>query len=273
MKTVYAELIVLDNMFMNMLILFTASFAIKARARLWRVATAAFVGTVYAFAVIASDSAVVSCLLVKIAVSFAMVLISYAPRSVKAFAKATCSMYVFTFVYGGAVVGLNYMISGNMLVNGAVLYFDGTVRSVLLLVALAATITYALLRPVRKKADVIICDIVIVIGGISQPMCAIVDTGNTLREPISDEAILVCEKQLLETGGLLKEKSEYLYIGCNTASGGTEMACLKAESVHIVQGKKDMILKNVWVGLSDVMLSEDGSYSALLPPELYNCME
>ncbi len=273
MKTVYVELIVLDNMFMNMLILYTASFAIKARARLWRVAVAAFIGTLYALALILSSASVLSNWIIKILLSLLMALIAYNPRSIKAFFKSLCSLYVFTFVYGGAVIGMNYMLSNNMLITGSVLYFDGRVRSVFLFIAAAALITYAVLRAVRHKSDIKTCDMVISINGNSQPLCALIDTGNSLREPLSDEPIIVCDKQLLDSGGLISEKEDYLYINCASVSGEIEIPCLRAEKIRLIQGKKEINLDNVWIGLSPRTLSEDGSYSALLPPELYNCMK
>ncbi len=98
----------------------------------------------------------------------------------------------------------------------------------------------------------------------------IVDTGNSLREPISRKPVSVLEKEVFD--GLYEEGNEpegfraipYRSVGCERGI----MKGYQIPEMTIEQGGIKKVCRNVYVAVSEKAVSSTKSYQMLIHPEL-----
>lgn len=249
---------------MDLLILRFAAFLVKYRIRFHRLLLSALFGAFYAIAVLFIGSWSEG-LPVKLIASALMIQIAYAPRTVNDFFRLIASFYLFSFIFGGAVFGLNYLLYGRMAEG---LYVDQSVRPFILGVAVAVFIAEPLIRRHRQSTAITVVEAVIRLNGESVPLVALVDTGNTLREPVSHEPVTVVYEPLLDPA--LTVSTPYFLLPCATAlCPNGILKCVRAESITL-HTKESRVIDSAYIALCPTPLSSDGAYSALLPPDYFS---
>lgn len=187
---VYIELFILDNLIMNALMLRIAAAFCSVRLPVWRMALWSAAGAVYA--VFALYCPLLMTLPFKL-VSGALMASALPTKCIKGYALGTAALYIAAFITGGMVTALAYMTGA--LENG------GATASIPLAVALTgaliATFLPRLARELVRRQSGYKGELVILSGGREYRMHAIVDTGSSLREPVSGLPVTVVYRREL----------------------------------------------------------------------------
>ncbi|MGN0328754.1 MAG: sigma-E processing peptidase SpoIIGA [Lachnospira sp.] len=153
-----------------------------------------------------------------------------------------------------------YVIYGFMLKN----------RQFLLFLLISITFLMLLCNYINttKRDTLVNCDLEVVIGNEHICTRGIIDTGNTLVDPIYNKPVNVFEKMYFSN--ILSEINNYEnikfhFIPYNTVSTkGGLMEVITADYMYIKRAEDSKAYKNVLIGLSEVNISSDGGYHALI---------
>lgn len=133
-------------------------------------------------------------LIIKLGFSAVLVMVTYHPKKVKAFFKLLCIFYVVSFIMGGVTIGLMYFIGAEGVANNTFVYLNhisyinivaGVVLTYILVSRLARFIKDRIYGAHHQvEATICVGDKVATINGI-------IDTGNYLREPLSNLPVFI----------------------------------------------------------------------------------
>ena len=129
-----------------------------------------------------------------------MIYISFAPKNIKEMAKMLVFFYFVSFVFGGAALGVIYMVnSGKISIQNGIIVGNYTLVTVFLGVIVAFVIILLAFRFVKAKISKkdLYCNIIIKINQKRIRTKAMIDTGNLLKEPITNIPVVVVESKLL----------------------------------------------------------------------------
>ena len=208
--TIYIDVIFAENMIMNYIILYATGVIYKEKIKLWRNILASLIGTFYAIMLYLQIWNANSIL--KILLSIVMVYIAFYPKSFKNLIKQIAIFYLASFLFGGIAIALMYFVKPQdiLMKNGI---YIGTYP--LKIVLLGSIIGFILVKIVTKiikgkihKND-LMCEITIVIEGMETRVKAMLDTGNTLKDPITRDSVIVVEKEALERYNTSKNFKQY----------------------------------------------------------------
>lgn len=293
---VYADVIILENLVMNYLILWsTAKFLRKEFSRK-KLFLAALLGAIYAVFSYFHQYKYLYTMSLKILFSFLIITIAFTPYKLKEFFRYTAVFYVLSFVFGGAAFGLFYFINGiESLRNGVYLLNSFPVKILLV----SSIIAYFFVRycwdfiQYRIKREKIITKISISVDEKDTVVDALVDTGNSLSEPITNTPVIIAEYGSLKT--LLPQDVQCIFeqnkennfgIIANIFSGsqwvsrfrvipfkslGRDNGMLigfKPDQITIDLNQENRKIKNIIVGIYNRELSNDGEYRALIHPDI-----
>lgn len=298
---VYADVIFIENLIMNYIILWSTAKLTKVRYSVFLLLLSAGVGSVYAVLSYVPQYHYFFTPFMKIIFSFLMVVIAFTPHSFKNFVRLAGVFYIVSFVFGGAAFGLFYFINGLRLTKNGVSYIgDFPIKSLTASIFIAYFIVrycwdYILHRIQRER---VIMDLEISIDGKNVNLCALVDTGNALSDPVTQTPVVVAEykavKYLLpqDIQKIFEENSQnnfnviariLSYSEWMTRfriipfqSLGKDNGILigfKPDEIHIQEDKSRLSIKNVIIGIYSKKLSADGEYAALIHPDLLGCKQ
>ena len=291
MNTVYLDVLIAENTLMNLVILhITAKIASYSASKI-RLVIGALVGTVYAVLALFIET-FFAALIGKILLSAVMVLVVFLPKKIKDFFKYTIFFYAVTFLFAGLSFAL--LLSGK----------TKAVSNILITVCVGYLMVAAIYGYIKKyqKHKEIFVEVYIQFDKNSSEgvwLPAIVDTGNSLREPFSGQPVIVAEISALkaimpaEICDLIKENNidyipEHILLSIDSSQWvkrlrlipykavGTEngiMTGFKADVVRIREGReqeknKDSVLNGIVVCPCAETVFENEDYKALLASEM-----
>ena len=284
--TVYVDIIFLENVFMNCIILLATGVILKDELKIWRNLVASAIGSIYAVIIYTSHIQLYSNVFFKFFLSVAIVYIAFKPQNIKAFFKHLMIFYLTSFTFGGVAFALLYFVRPqDILFQEGVLIGTYPIKIILaggIIGFVIITIAFKSIKGKLTKKDMY-CNVKIDVENKSIIVRAIIDTGNFLREPITNMPVIVIERGRLaeifpaeilnNINQIIKgedtDLGEYAariraipFKSLGKENGlilGIKMDRLEVEYQDVIHKVKDVI-----IGIYNGSLSRNGRYSGLV---------
>lgn len=288
--TIYIDVVLIENLIMNYIILLATGYILKQKIKHIRLIIASLLGAIYSIIAYASVLKIYSSLILKIILSIIIVYIAYNPQNMQKMWKDLLIFYLTSFVFGGVAFALIYVVKPqNILMRNGLFLGTYTLKTVLLGAIIGFIIIITAFKIVKTKISKkdMFCKIEIKLNDKIINTTAMIDTGNFLKEPITNTPVIVVEHTLLYEcmpkeilnhleeilGGdftKIPEEIETEYISklklIPFSSLGRQNGMLvgiKPEYVKIVQDEKENKIENIILGIYDKSLTKRGEYRAL----------
>lgn len=293
--TIYLDVVLIENLIMNYIILYATGIILKINIKHIRLIIASLLGAIYSIIAYMSVLEIYSSIILKIILSVVIVYISYNPQNVKQLWKHILIFYMTSFVFGGAAFALIYVVKPQeiFMKNGL---FLGTypLKTILLgaIIAFFVIITsFKIVKSKISKKDMF-CIVKVKINNKEIETKVMIDTGNLLKEPISNTPVIVLEHTLLYDcipkeilnnlenilGGEFSSVPEEIknqYISklkvIPFSSLGKQNGMLmgiKPEYIIVENEESEKKISNVIIGIYNKSLTKRGEYRGLIGMEL-----
>lgn len=293
--TIYIDVVLIENLLMNYIILFATGVILKVKIKHIRLLLASLVGAIYTIIAYISNLRIYSNFFLKLILSLVIIYIAFNPKSVKKLCKFTLIFYLTSFVFGGAAFALIYIVKPQEILRNNTLELNSSSLKVILISAVIAFVICIIgFKIVKNKisAKDMYCTIRIKLNEKEIETKAMIDTGNFLKEPITNIPVIVVEHTLLYDcmpkeilnhledilGGDFSQipqniKEEYMprlkVIPFSSLGKQNGMLLgIKAEVIIIKNEEETETKENIIVGIYNKSLTKRGEYRALLGIEL-----
>ncbi|WP_243183302.1 sigma-E processing peptidase SpoIIGA [Anaerosolibacter carboniphilus] len=301
MIEVYGEYLFIENLLMNWLILHLTAYFSKTKVPKHKVWVGATLGAIYAFVVFFPSLTFLYSMIMKVVVSMLIIVVTFMPYHFKHFFKLLGIFYLISFMFGGAAFALFYFTVFQGLLSNGVFYignvFDTFSPKLLIYAGIIAYILikycwdYIQVKISREKIYVPIC---IEIENQKSQVKALIDTGNSLHDPLSKYPVIIVEYEAikdllpLDIQGMFNNSSKDINLDLITGiiqssqwmnrfrmipfkSLGKDNGMLigfKPDCVELQDNNHSKCIKEIIIGIYTRKLSTDGDYHALLHPDL-----
>ena len=198
--TIYVDVVLFENLIMNYIILFTTSQILKNEPKHIRIILASLLGAIYSIIAYMNILDIYSKIPLKILLSIIIVYVAFNPQTVKKMWKYILFFYLVSFVFGGAAFSLIYIVKPQEILMKNGLFLGTYPLKIAILGAIVAFITITIVFKLAKnkisKKD-LFCEMEICINNKKIETKTMVDTGNMLKEPITNTPVVVVEHMLL----------------------------------------------------------------------------
>lgn len=304
---VYVDMVFLSNLAVDGAVLLTTAKVRRLRPKRRRIALSAGMGAVYAAGMFAWDVPYLYSFAAKVLVSLAMVVCAFGYGSPLRLARLFGTFYLVSFATLGGVLGLTFLLrqtgapwSDMSLTPDGGMLLELPMQSVLMAVCFALSVW--LFRGASASAertgrlDALIVNVAVTIAGEIRECRGLVDTGNRLYDPLTRVPVMMMEaslwKERLPAGWAERLRDEpadrlvaeldgdasegYAWgdrlrlIPYRGVNGNTRLLlAIKPDSVAIGRdGAPSRDYKRVLIGMDGGTLSPDGSYRAIVHPDL-----
>lgn len=298
--TIYIDVVFFENLIMNTIILIATGIILKQKIKWLRIILAGSLGAIYSIMTYISTLQIYSNLILKIILSIIIIYIAYNPQTVKQLWKSVLIFYLTSFVFGGAAFALIYIVKPQeiLMKNGI---FLGTypLKTVILAAVVAFIIlitAFSIVKSKLNKKDMF-CEIEVELNNKIMEIKAMIDTGNLLKEPITNTPVIILEhtlmydcmpKEILNNlenilGGDFEQipeqiKQEYIaklklipFSSLGKQNG--MLVGIKAQKVKIIYEEQEKEHENIIIGIYNKSLTKRGEYRALIGLELLQELE
>ena len=295
---IFLDVLILENIIMNYFILIVTSKLSRTKTTNLRVFLGALVGAVYvALMVLMPNLKIYYTAFAKILLSIVIILISFRPKNIGSLFKNLAVFYISTFIFAGAAFAFIYFEHGEAFIRNGVIYVFWQSKWTILvlsviLVGIIVRIFWEIIQFKFIKEKLLI-PLKISFENKTSNLPALIDTGNSLRDPITNMPVIVVEfsaiKEILPSDiqSIFEESRENDLdsISCIISDSrwfsrfrlipymslGKENGMLigfKPDYIEIGEDEEKKGMNDVIVGIYNRALTKNERYRALLSPEL-----
>ncbi|PHS36471.1 MAG: sigma-E processing peptidase SpoIIGA [Alkaliphilus sp.] len=293
---IYAEYVFIENFIMNFIILSLTAKLGKAKFKTGQLIIASTIGTMYSFIIFFPTLYFLFTTLMKISFSILLIVIAFSPYKFKEFFKLLVTFYLITFVFGGAGFAIFYLTNFSGIIGNGIFYIvDLSAKQVYLSCGLAYILIHISWNFIQRQIvkERIFMKVKIEMEGKKISFNGMVDTGNSLTDPITKYPVIIVEYDTLvdlfpddiinafENSKPLDFEKIIAVLSGTTwlkrfrvipfESIGIEKGMLvgfRPDFVVVEKETKTSNIKNVIIAMYSKKLSTTGEYSALLHPDI-----
>lgn len=295
--TVYIDEVFAVNLIMDWLILWATGNMTQSCAGHWRLFLAAVIGAIYSIAIFLPWGEWLAFLPAKIGCSLLMVWIAFGARNWRNYLKCVIYLYLISFVLGGASIAVMYLFGEQFIQtwNGiSLVQIDFQLFWLAVAAGLVMIAVMFLRQHIRRdlSSTPMILKARIALAGREVAVHLLVDTGNSLTDPLSAQPVIVTEQSCMlpllpdDLGQLLRQNptagADLLLLAAEKTelSGRLRLIPYRAvgqqglllgfrpDSVVLQYGSEQRRHTNVIVALSEQKFSPYETYQGLVQPEL-----
>lgn len=284
--TVYLDIVLLENILLNYIIILSTAILSKEKINFLKIILSSIVGGIFAIITYITELSMFLGIIIKIVISIIMMKIAFKEKRLNKFIKTLVFFYLVSFTFGGIAFMLLFFINPqNIIINEN--RFVGTypLKIAILAGSLGFVIITIVAQIIKNKLtkNNMICELEIFYKGKNKKMKTMLDTGNLLKEPISNEDVIIVEKESLKDivsndvlenintilkGNMLDSKNVYSYkikIIPFSSLGNDNGLLIGFKPDYIkVYGEEEIVRNDIIVGIYNGKLTQNDMYTSLI---------
>ena len=278
---VYADVLLVVNLFVNYLLLLCSSMIMKKHTGRLRILLGASIGAVYGFVVFLPELPGIIEFLIRLIASAVIVLGAFGFKNLPSFLRCFCTFFAVSFSFGGILLVLWITVAPiGMVYNNGAVYFDID----LAVLAISTIISFAVVSilahfTARRAPKDSIALVKIAYQGKEVSLTALVDTGNSLCETFSGYPVILGEIESLEkimpkavrefiNGEDVSSSPEMRLVMHKTVSGTGVLPVFRPDYIEVKSASHNVKTNEVYVAVTRDNLAR-GEYELILNPALF----
>ena len=277
MVTVYVDILIILNAFVDFFILLVTAAFMKERPKTIRIVISSFVGALFSLYIFLPSYSFALEATVRLVCSACCVFACFGKGSFVRFLRLTVVFYAVSFMYAGIMLGIWFILRPeSMAINNGIVYLDVS-PLLLIAVTLVSYLALTVIRLIARKNGNggetvgLKCNI----GDKSVSLSALVDTGHNIRDNLSSGPVIIVTPNKMKE--LLQEQFEpffegnlephgflfprYRIIPCKTVGGSALLKAIRCDSMSV--HRKDTVYKIKSPVLAMSISTLGGDYDAV----------
>ncbi|HLR34975.1 MAG TPA: sigma-E processing peptidase SpoIIGA [Tissierellales bacterium] len=296
---IYAEYLLLENLAINYIILYVTRKVTRTNTKSIRLFIGALIGALYTLVLFFPSLKFMTKFSIKVLISILIIIIAFNPEKIRGLIKLISVFYLISFVFAGASLGIFFIITNEQLndIRGfAIKDFSLQILGIGIFFSIA--LMKNIFKYYQKKAIVsnYLASVSISLNNKKVDFTALIDTGNSLKEPISDKPVIIAEYKVLKE--ILPVTVEEIYLKSDSLcldsitdimqntqeeirfrlipfksvgkNNGILLGFKPDEIVVVNCENQKKVEEDVLVAIYNNKLSSEDDYSGLLHPEILN---
>lgn len=267
---IYADILIFTNIIIDYILLTVTSYIIKQKSKLICIVVASLIGGVSSLYIFVDSNSLIIDILFKLISGVLLVFITFGFTRIKIFLIQYIIFIILSFSLNGLVFFIYNLKNSAVLSRNLVSYID---ISPILLIVLSC-IFYTLIRVIEKilnrKIRVDYAEITLQIYDKTIKLNALIDSGHTLTDPLSDSQIIFIDKkkfsEIISSEQLVKQRIRLIPV--STVSDSNLIEGIRCDTAEVFVGKQKFVLTNPIVLPANKNLGD--TYNALISKSAIN---
>lgn len=199
--TVYVDIVFLENILLNYIILLSTAIISKSKINAPKLLLASVIGGIYSILNYIVQMSSFFNMFIKFIMSIILVSIAFNGNKIKTIVKQLIFLYLVSFTFGGIAFMLLFFVSPeNIIFKENVLVGAYPLKVTILggIVGFIVMFTVSIVIKDRMSQKSMLCELEIYYNGKVKKVKTMIDTGNLLKEPITQSDVIIVEKNSLK---------------------------------------------------------------------------
>ena len=292
---IFLEYLIIENFIINFLILYLTKIISRSQGKPRRIIIGAFIASLYSLVFFLPSHEFLLSILGKMLVALIIIRVSFLYINYKIFIRTIIAFYLTSFIFAGATLGALFTQSDNCFLKGLDFGRGSFPLNLLIMGVIISFISGKLIFKyfnTRIMRENYIADVIIHYNQNKIKIRALMDTGNTLKEPLTKRKVMVVDYKALEkvlpkaVKELLKanDKGDFIeverqmnllmddfyptLIPYKSVGVGSTIIGFTPDLIEIYFNDYEKTSRDIVIGLYSGSLTDDMGYSGLLNFEM-----
>jgi len=272
---VYIEFVIIDNMVIDYILLYILFKCLKKKVKWWRLFISCMLGTAVAVMLPLFSINVTLLFFIKLLTGILMVYVCREYKAFKEFVTAAVLFFLFTFLLGGIIIGMFFMLKIDYSIESNFNYISNIPIGIVMLTAfmlgIVLKITFEKLYK-KKNVNHFIYDCELCLNNIKICARGFMDSGNQLYDSNTDSPVIITGRNTasrLFKEGLFSNGTKARFLEFSTIGGRGKMLIFKIDKLQIYNGGCLNIIDNITLGISPYHIKGNEDYDLILHPALF----
>ena len=258
---VYIDIIIIENFIVNLFLLINTMKALKFDYNK-KIYLSSMIGAFYTI-VLFIENKIFTSVFIKISIAIIMILICQKEKNIKNTLKATILFFLLSFMLCGFGFSLYFMDNQYDFFNKFTMN-DFSLKYLIIGIMILNIVFTRIIELLKERFFIsnFIYEMEIVLNERIISLKGFLDTGNALKEPITNLPCILIDKEYIEEFNL-KDKEKF-YINYKTIGNYGDIEGFIFDKVKIKKEKESWIEIKAIICKSEVKLSKENEFNALL---------
>ncbi len=262
MQVVYVDVLVVVNVFIDLMLLLCVSRLLHLRPRPLRLLLGGLTGGALSAVALLPPLPPLLNLPLDLLGAALLTLVAFGKTAPKRFLVRTAALFSVSFSFCGVMLFVcGVFRPKGIAVCNDVVYFNISPIVLIILTLMCYYVLLLLKKLTKGTAGKPVCTVTLRCGGKETVFRALIDTGCRVREPFSDEYVIIAERSCLQDFSLLESSKRI--IPFESLGGAGYLEGMQAEQV-LIDGRE--VTNRLYIGVCDGVLQ--GEIRAIVPHEL-----
>lgn len=268
---IYVDVLIATNIIINYFLLLISARLDRREFSSLRIILASLLGGIFSLYILLELNSTVIDIFVKAVCCLAMVLTAFGYKSLKNFLRSSFFLLLSSMIFAGSMyLVCSFYKNSVIVVNNSTVYFNVSVVMLIICAVAVYFIVSVILYFTHKKAlKDKICKISVWFGGYNAELTGFFDTGNSLTDNFSDNAVILVDKNFFVSQNTATEefyKKRYRILPCKTVNGSGILEGFRADKMVLFLENENREFINPLVMFSKTKL-KDG-FNAVLNTDI-----
>ncbi len=265
MKTLYVDVLITVNIFVDFFLLLCTKRFLHINTRLLRMILGSSVGGICSLCALLPRLGFGLNILLDICFAVIIVFVTFGKAGLKEFLKRVVVYFSVSFFFCGIMIFIYTAFKPNgMEIYNDVVYFNISPILLIILTLICYYIMRIIKRFTKNEVASSICTVKAELDSKEYCFCAKIDTGCTAKEPFSGAWVIIADKSLID--GFCEDESKSRIVPFKSLGGDGILRSYRADKIFI----DDIEIKEcVYIGICKDVLK--GDVRALVPYGIINC--
>ncbi len=257
---VYIDVLLVVNGFINYLLLLLTMKILGCKTGRLRLLAGSIVGSLFSLKIFLPEIPYIFEFFLRIAFAATIVLVSFKFSSAISFVKAFSAFFGVNFALSGVIIALIYLFNPpNLLYDNGIIYYNLSFISIIALSTVSFFIITLIEKLLERKSDIQkIYEVSVFYNEQQIKGRGLLDTGNSLKEPFSNEGVIVADKSAVKKimpPGITdyfesKSLNQIRIIPVSTVNGTGLLPAFKSDKIEITSIKEKVTKKDIYIAVS-----------------------
>lgn len=261
---IYLDVLIVENTIVNTFLLYITSQTLMKKVKFKYFFVAGSIGGIYVCTLVFPSIRFISGIIFKIITAEIMIYITFRSKNILFNIKALTILIIYSMTLAGVCMFLNFSQSQGKIFD--IDFSNVSYRYLMIGIMILYMLIFRIITFVKDRKDVFNLIYRVDIGvndTTKKSIKAFLDTGNGLREPVTNLPVMIIERKSLDD--IILDDRYKCYVKYKVVDGKMgRLEAFKPSYIKIYVGNKAEN-KDMVVALSDNKLSEYNEYTALLP--------
>lgn len=265
---VYVDILLLENFVVNFFLMYIVMQTMRLSFKVKRIILSSGLGSLYVLTLLLPQLKFFTLLPFKLLTALLMVIIVVKQINLWILLRGTIIYIFYSMLLAGFIVFIELNNQSSYLegmLYGKFSYQGSLIKGVLIAAMIIYIVMHRLVVFVRDRREILNFTYTIEVGfcNCNSKINAFLDTGNELREPVTNLPVIIVERNILKEIELKEENK--MFIPYKVLNGiPAKIEAFKPTYVKLYQDENNYKYVNAVIGLCDGKLSELNDYNALL---------